>query len=165
MDGWMTALVGAAGVLAGSGLTGLLAGRQASREREAQDLDELRTALAAYGAAVDAVELRMAQMGGPMPRVARWIVGRVERHLRIIAWLIRRMSATTISWPVFESFDRLALAKNRLLLIAPTPVVDAAVAIDDLIWGFESNASGWQREWREARETFLVAARDAVGYR
>lgn len=164
MDGWMTALVGAAGVLAGSGLTGILASRQAGREHKAHDLEELRSALAAYGAAVDAIELRMAQMGGPMPRAARWILEQVEPHVRILVWLIRRLSVATIARPTMNSFDQLAVCTNRLLLIAPEPVVDAVSAINELIGCFESQSSDWRQEWMEARRTFLIVARDVVSH-
>lgn len=131
MDTWLTALVAAGGALAGSALTGLITYKVAWREHEARGVEELRAALVAYGAILDRLGLRIDQMPHPPGPVGRWTNRQVSRW-RDLDWVLGRIASATLGRRVTRMVDEFATATNRLILIAPQPVLEAAEAISAL---------------------------------
>lgn len=58
--------------------------------------------------------------------------------------------------------DELTTATNRLILIAPHPVLEAVEEINQLLNRFEYRDGQWKAEWREARDALTRASREAV---
>jgi hypothetical protein len=161
MDTWLTALFAAGGALAGSGLTGFITYKVARREHEARDVDELRTALVTYGAVLDRLGLRIDQMPHPPGPFGRWANRQVARW-RDLDWVIGRISTATLGRGVIRIIDELTVATNRLILIAPQPVLEATEAINQLLDRIKLRDPQWKVEWQEARNALARVSRDAV---
>ena len=142
-------------------MTGVVAYRLARLEREGQDKDELRTALAAYGAALDRLTLRIDQLPQAHGVKEDWTTRLVARW-RSLDWLIGRLSVATIGRGAMRSIDEVISATNRLLLVAPDPVLASMETLSELIGRFDPSGSGWRKEWQEARTAFAQASRAAV---
>jgi hypothetical protein len=117
MEDWLVPLITAAGAVAGSAVTGTVVYRAARLEREAVNTGELRSALAAYGAAIDRLTLKIQQLpqahgideGRSNKLVARW---------RTLDWVIGRLSVATVSRSTMRVVDEVIVATNRLILVA-----------------------------------------------
>jgi hypothetical protein len=161
MENWLVALIAAAGALGGSALTGLIAYRLARLEREGLDKGELRTALAAYGAALDRLTLRVDQLPQAHGIEEDWMTKLVARW-RTLDWLMGRISVATIGRGAMRSIDEVITATNRLTLVAPGPVMETMQALSELISRFEPGETDWRKEWQAARAAFAIASRRAV---
>lgn len=161
MDNWVVALIATAGALGGSALTGVITYRLARLERNALDKGELRAALTAYGAALDRLTLRVEQLPQAHGVKENWMNGLVAKW-PILDWLIGRMSTATVGRGIMRAVDEVIAATNRLLLIAPEPVLEAMGAVSDLIGSFDPGATKWRDEWRAARAAFAGASRRAT---
>jgi hypothetical protein len=158
---WLVPLIAAAGAVAGSAVTGAVVYRVARLEREAADKGELRSALAAYSAAIDRLTLKIHQLpqahgieeGRSNKLIARW---------RTLDWSIGRLSVATIGRSTMRVVDEVIVATNRLILVAPEPIVEAMQAISDLIGRFEPASEDWKRAWQEARNVFAEVSRGAA---
>ncbi|MBS1860985.1 MAG: hypothetical protein JSS68_04665 [Actinobacteria bacterium] len=161
MDSWLVALIAAGGAVAGSGLTGWITYRLSRLEREYAAKAELRTALAAYGAALDRLTMQIEQLPQAHGIEEDWtteLVGKV----RTLDWLMGRLSTATIGRGAMRAIDEVIAATNRLILVAPESVLEAMQRISELIGGFAPESAGWKDEWREARAGFSRASREAV---
>jgi hypothetical protein len=58
--------------------------------------------------------------------------------------------------------DEVIVATNRLVLVAPEPIVETMQAITDLVGRFEPVSEDWKRDWQEARNVFAEVSRDAA---
>jgi hypothetical protein len=161
MESWLVALIAAAGAVAGAAVSAVAVYRMARLDRDARDKDELRAALAGYGAAVDRLNLRIEQLpqahgieeNRTTRMVARW---------RALDWLMGRLSVATIGRGAIIALDEMTVATNRLLLIAPGPVLDDMERLSDLIGRLDPSAASWRDEWKEARSSFAGTARAVV---
>jgi len=161
MDTWLVALIAAAGAIGGSALTGVIAYRLARLEREAQNKNELRDALTAYGAALDRLTLRIDQLPQAHGIEEGWM-NRLVAAWPILDWVIGRLSTATVGRGIMQVVDEVIAATNRLLLIAPGPVLDEMETVSELIGSFEPGAAKWREEWRAARSAFAAASRMVV---
>lgn len=73
-----------------------------------------------------------------------------------------RLSTATVGRGTMRAVDEVIAATNRLLLIAPAPVLGEMEVVSDLIGGFEPGTTKWRDEWRAARTAFAGASRRAV---
>ncbi|MGE5283011.1 MAG: hypothetical protein ACM3N0_11970 [Chloroflexota bacterium] len=161
MENGLVALIAAAGAIGGSALTGVITYRLARLERKARDKDELRSALVAYGAALDRLTLRIEQLpqahgieeGWTNKLVAKWPT---------LDWAMGRLSTAILGRGMMRAVDEVIAATNRLLLIAPEPILDEMGAVSELIGGFEPGVTKWREEWQAARSAFAGASRRAV---
>lgn len=156
-----TAAIAASAALLSSGLTGVLALRIARVEREDRSKAELAAAMAAYGYAVDRLGLEISQLPLTPSRTGRAVAAAVER-LPTLDWSLGQLSRHTLGRPGMRALDAYAAAMNRLILIAPKPVLAAAERVNALLATFEERSLNWATEWQEARDGFVLAARDAV---
>jgi hypothetical protein len=161
MDSWLTALIASAAALGGSALTGFITYRVSRRDREVREAEELRAALVAYGAALDRLGFRVDQLPQAPGRATKWQARQLERWYTL-DWLIGRLSTATLGRGVMRAIDELIFATNRLALIAPEPVLEAAEAINKLISRFEQGDGRWKADWQEARNALTAASRNAV---
>jgi hypothetical protein len=142
-------------------VTGVVVYRIARLEREAADRGELRSALAAYAAAIDRLTLKIHQLpqahgieeGRSNRLVARW---------RTLDWVIGRLSVATVGRSTMRVVDEVIVATNRLILVAPEPVVETMQALTDLVGRFEPASEDWKRDWQEARNVFAEVSRHAA---
>ncbi len=161
MEDWLVALIAVAGAVGGSAVTGAVVYRVARLEREAADKGELRSALVAYGAAIDRLTLKIHQLpqahgieeGRSNRLVARW---------RTLDWVMGRLSVATVGRSTMRVVDEVISATNRLILVAPEPIVETMQAISDLIGRFEPASEDWKRDWQSARNVFAEASRRAT---
>lgn len=161
MESWLVALIAAAGAVAGAAVSGVVAYRVARLEREARDTDELRGALAGYGAALDRLTLRIDQLpqahgvqeGWTNRAVARWPV---------LHWILGRISLATVGRGAMISIDEVIAATNRLSLVAPGSVLEGMERLSQLIGRFDPTTAAWRDEWKDARAAFAGSARTAV---
>lgn len=142
-------------------MTGVVACRVGRLERESAEKGELRSALAGYGAAIDRLTLRIHQLpqahgieeGRSNKLVARW---------RTLDWVIGRLSVATVGRSTMRVVDEVIAATNRLILVAPEPIVETMQAVSDLIERFEPASEDWKRDWQAARNAFAEASRRAA---
>lgn len=161
MENWLVALIAAAGAVGGSAVTGIVAYHLARLEREARDKDELRTALAAYGAALDRLTLRIDQLPQAHGIEEDWMTRLVARW-RTLDWLMGRLSVATIGRGAMRTVDEVIAATNRLMLIAPGPVMERMQILSELIGRFDPGGADWREEWQAARNAFAKTSRGAV---
>jgi hypothetical protein len=161
MDSSIAAGIAASAALLSSALTGLITYKVAGREQRGRDVDELRSALAIYGAVLDRFGRHLDQMPHPPGPIGRWVNGQVSRW-RDLEWAIGRLSTGTLGRGAMRTLDELITAMNRLLLVAPEDILDAVLGISVLLERFEQRDEGWQEEWREARNAVAEASRGAV---
>jgi hypothetical protein len=145
----------------GSGLTGLIAYRLAELDRKVAERRELRSCLAAYGAALDRLTIQIEQLPQSHGIDENWSTRAIEL-LPTLNWVLGRLSTATVSRGGMRALDEFLATTNPLTLIAPDSVLEAMERISELIGRFDPGASGWRREWREARVGFSAAARSAV---
>lgn len=157
-------MIAAAGAVAGSAVTGMVVYRIARLERDAADRGELRSALAAYGAAIDRLTLKIHQLpqahgiedGRSNKLVARWPT---------LDWVIGRLSVATGGRSTMRVVDEVIFATNRLVLVAPEPIVETMQAITDLVGvrsgqrGLEARLAGGPKRLRWSFEGTLRSVR------
>lgn len=146
--------------LLGSALTGLIAYFLARREQRARDNDELRAALAVFGALLDRIGRHLEQLPTLQDRGRK--VNRLIAGWRDLDWAIGRLSTATLGRGAIRTFDEFSVALNRLLLIAPQAVLDVTLNLTALLERFEARSPEWESDWREARSEFAAVARSAV---
>jgi hypothetical protein len=142
-------------------VTGIVAYRLARLERESLDRDELRTALAAYGAALDRLTLRIDQLPQAHGIEEDWTTRLVARW-RVLDWLMGRLSVATVGRGAMQAVDEVIATTNRLMLVAPGPVMEAMQMLSELIGRFDPSGANWREEWQAARTAFGRASRAAV---
>lgn len=161
MQSWLVALIAALGAIGGSAVTGLVVYRVARIERETADKAELRSALGAYGAAIDRLTLKIHQLsqshgvkeGWSNKSVAQWPT---------LDWVMGRLSVATLGRSTMRVLDEVIPATTRLILIAPSPVLEAMQGISDLVAAFDPGSENWKQEWQAARNAFAEASRKVV---
>jgi hypothetical protein len=161
MDSSIAAGIAAGAALLGSALTGLITSKVAAREQRGRDVEELRAALAAYGAVLDRFGRHLDQLPHPPGPAGRWVNRQISRW-RDLDWAMGRLSTGTLARGAMRTLDELITAMNRLLLIAPEEVLEAVLGISALLERFERRDEGWGEKWREARNTVAAASRAAV---
>lgn len=161
MDSSIAAGVAAGAALLGAALTGLITYKIATRQQRGREVEELRAALAVFGAVLDRFARHLDQMPHPPGPAGRWVNRQVSRW-RDLDWAIGRLSTATLGRGAIRTLDELITAMNRLLLIAPEEVLDAVLRISDLVARFEQRDESWDEEWREARNAVAAASRAAV---
>jgi hypothetical protein len=153
--------VTAGAVLVASGLAGgltLWAGRV---EREDRSRGELATALSSFGHALDRMELEIGQLP-PVTREGMRVSERVLARFSTLEWVIGQASRHSVGRPALRALDGYSIAANRLLLVAPNPVLEVLEELSALLARISRRDEAWQVEWRQARENFVVVARTAV---
>jgi hypothetical protein len=161
MASWLVAAIAAGGAILGSALTGLIAYRLAELDRKADATGELRTSLAAYGAALDRLTLQIEQLPQSQGIDENWITSLVEK-LPTLNWLIGRLSMATVGRGAMGAVDEVIATTNRLVLVAPETILEAMQRGSELIGQFDPSAARWRDEWQEARVNFSAASRRAV---
>jgi hypothetical protein len=61
-----------------------------------------------------------------------------------------------------RALDEVISATNRLMLVAPGPVMEAMEILNELIGRFDPGGSSWREEWRAARAAFARVSREAL---
>jgi hypothetical protein len=161
MEGWLIALIAAGGAVAGAAVSAIAVYRVAHLEAEARGKDELRAALAGYGAALDRLNLKVEQLPQAHGIDENWTTRLVARW-PTLDWLMGRVSVATVGRGGMIALDEMIAATNRLLLVAPGPVLDDMERLSDLISSLDPNADIWKDEWKEARSNFAGTARAMV---
>lgn len=161
MESWLIALIAAGGAVAGAAVSALAVYRVARLEAEARDKDELRAALAGYGAALDRLNLKVEQLPQAHGIDENWMT-RLVALWPTLDWLMGRVSVATLGRGGMIALDEMIAAANRLLLVAPGPVLDDMERLSDLISRLDPRASTWRDEWKEARSKFAGTARTTV---
>jgi len=161
MESWLIALIAAAGAVAGAAVSAIAVYRVARLEAGARDKDELRAALAGYGATLDRLNLKVEQLPQAHGIDENWTTQLVARW-RTLDWLMGRLSVATIGRGGMIALDEMIAATNRLLLVAPEPILDVMERLSDLIGRLDPSAADWRDEWKEARSAFAGAARATV---
>lgn len=95
MESSVAAIIAASADLLGSALTGLITYFIARREQRGTDVDELRAALAGFGAVVDRVGRHLGQMPHP-PGPAGRLMNRLVSRWRDLDWAMGRLSTATL---------------------------------------------------------------------
>lgn len=161
MEDWGVPLIAAGGAIGGSAVTGLMAYRLARLDREGHERDELRVALVAYGAALDRLTLRVDQLPQAHGIEEDWTTRLVARW-QSLDWLMGRLSVATIGRGLMRAIDEVISASNRLLVVAPEPVLASMKALSELIGRFDPRGSGWRKEWQEARTAVAQVSRGVM---
>ena len=152
--------VAAAAASLSSVLTGWLTLRAAAVERRDRSRAELATAMASFGYAADRLRTEIEQLPPPPSRSGRATATAVER-LPTLDWSLGQISRHKLGRPAMRALDAYGAAANRLLLVAPQPVLEAMERLSDLLAKVQSRDEAWSETWRDARNEFAVAARDA----
>jgi hypothetical protein len=141
-------------------VTGIVAYRVARLEREAADKSELRSALAAYGAAIDRLTLKVQQL--PQSHGiegAGWTSLSSSGDSR----LADRPAVDRDRWSVEHARPgEVIAASNRLILVAPEPILGAMNALGDLIAEFDPGSDEWKGRWQSARNDFAAVSREVT---
>jgi hypothetical protein len=161
VDDWLVGLIGAAGAVGGSAVTGVVAYRLAGLEGEARGKEELRVALAAYGAARDRLSLQIDQLLRAHGIEEDW-TARLIACWRSLDWLMGRLSVAMIGRGAMRAIDEVITATNRLPLVAPDPVLESMDTLSELIGGFDPAGSDWRKEWQGGADQFRSGLQGAV---
>ena len=159
---WIPAAVAAAAALLSSALTGYIGYRLARAERLGRGDDELRSALAAFGYAVDRLQIELDQLPPAPGRSNRWVLSRIERA-RELDWLLGQVSRHTLGRPALRAVDGLMAASNRLVLVAPEEILHVVEAIHVLVGQVNDRDEAWRQRWIAARGELLRLARLHTG--
>jgi hypothetical protein len=161
MENWLVALIAAAGAVGGSAVTGVVGYRIAHLERGLRDREELRTALAVYGAALDRLTLQIDQLPQVHGIEEGWTTRLIARW-QTLDWLMGRLSVATVGRSAMRAVDEVISATNRLMLVAPGPVMETMQITSELISRFDPSGVNWREEWQGARAAFASASRAAA---
>ncbi|MGB7588246.1 MAG: hypothetical protein WBM00_06015, partial [Solirubrobacterales bacterium] len=85
--------------------------------------------------------------------VARW---------RTLDWVMGRISVATVGRGAMRAVDEVISATNRLMLVAPEPVLASMESLSELIGRFDPTGGKWREEWQAARSTFAGVSRRAA---
>jgi hypothetical protein len=159
MDPSVTATISAASGFVGAAIGGGATFLAALGERRAARQDELQTALLGFLYALDALHLEI----GQLPRRSG-AVRTIDQALANVApsvdYLLGQLSRHTLGRPAMRALDRFVLAQNRLLLVAPPPLMHELQTINELLSRTVHRDNDWNLEWGRARERLQVAARE-----
>ncbi|HEU5105622.1 MAG TPA: hypothetical protein VFU11_07245 [Solirubrobacterales bacterium] len=161
MEQILAGVVTGLAVLAGALVTSRISARASRVEREERARSELVGALAAFGTAIDRLDVQIAQLPPPPGRVARSMRGATE-HLRTLDWLMGRISTATLGRGAMKAVDELIYVSNRLMLLAPATLMPEIQAMNGLIERVELRDEQWRAEWRSSRESLAAASRRVV---
>jgi hypothetical protein len=158
---WIAVLIAAGAALLASALTGYIAHRLARAERAERGRGELAAALMAFGYAVDRMGLEVGQLPPAPSRLNRRLNAGLTR-VRMLDWLVGQASRHSLGRPAMRALDGLMATHNRLMLVAPVPVLEAAERIHELLGRVEDRDEEWKTRWQLAREQLLVASQNAL---
>jgi hypothetical protein len=160
MEGWEGSAITAVAVLCSSALTAWISFRVAVSAREDSARGELAAALAAYGHALDRLEIEIAQLPPAAGRVTEVTQTAVERWLPWFDWLLARIARFAVGREAYRALEAHSAAANRVVLVAPPPVLERVERISELLAQVERRDDRWKSEWRDARGALLAAARE-----
>jgi hypothetical protein len=146
--------------LLGSALSAIAAAHSARRLAAAQQRTGLTAALEIYGYAVTNLGFEIDRLP-PERGQAADAVSSVTARLPMLDWTLGEVSRRTIGRPTIRAIDTYNAAMNRLLLVAPQPILAHMQTINDLV-SADTRDERWQQQWSDARAAFTVAARDAL---
>src|ERR1700746_2941555 len=132
MDSWLIGLIAATGAVGGAAVSGVVAYRVARLENQGRDKDELRAALAAYGAALDRLTMRIDQLPQAHGVTEGWTT-RLVAMWPALDWVMGRISVATIGRGAMIAIDEVIASTNRLSLVAPGSVLDGMERLSHLI--------------------------------
>jgi hypothetical protein len=101
----------------------------------------------------------------PSPSRGVQLTDRVLTRTPSLEWMIGQASRHTVGRPALRAFDAYSAAANRLLLVAPNPVLDALEDLSALLARLAHHDEAWRAEWHQTRKRFVVVARAAVAER
>jgi hypothetical protein len=81
---------------------------------------------------------------------------------RDLDWVLGRFSVATLGRSAMRTLDELMVATNRIVLIAPEPVLAAVLEVNSALESFKPRDSEWTAKWRAARRGVAKAARATV---
>lgn len=153
----------AALISAGSGLLGALigAGVGALSQRAQQRRDEmaeLAQALAALAFALDMLELELRRL--PRATVGARLTDR-DRFPNL-TFLLGWIGTETIGRQGMRAVRNFSEAGSRVMLTAPTDVLDPLQRLGELMASFDVDEPEWWPSWQEARGRFAQASRQAL---
>jgi hypothetical protein len=163
MSDWINAAIAAGAALGASGLTGLITLRAARRVADAQRGSDLLAALQAYGYAADRLYLEISQLPPAPGRLAVAVQAGAAR-LGALDWSAGQIARHTLGRPAMRALDTYMAAFNRLVLVAPEPILTGVQPLNDLIARLDKRDEKWSTEWSDARGDLTKTARLAVGH-
>jgi hypothetical protein len=84
-------------------------------------------------------------------------------RLPTLDYTLGQISRRTVGRAASRALETYLAAFNRLLLIAPAPLLDPMEAINALLSSVDRrHDDAWEQEWSAARGALIVAARQAV---
>jgi hypothetical protein len=161
MSDWTNPVIAVAAALLSSGLTGVITLRAAGRQADRQQRSDLAAALQAFGYAADRLRLEIDQLPPPPGRLAASLQSASSR-LRALDWSVGQISRHTLGRPVLSALDTYNAALNRLMLIAPTAVLEPMETLNGLLGRVQERDEAWADDWSSARGALTKAAREAV---
>jgi hypothetical protein len=158
---WVNGAIAAGAALVSSGLTGAIALRASGQQVDAKRSADLAAALQAYGYSIDTLTLELGQLP-PDPGHAGKATQAAAARLPTLSWSLGQISRHSIGRPAMRALDVHAAAFNRLVLIAPSEVLNVIQDFSDLLSRFAQRNEGWDRSWRETRASLVEVSREAV---
>lgn len=162
MTDWPTAAIAAGAALLSSGLTGTLGLLAARRHARTQKRDELAASLHSYCYATDLMNLEIEQLPPPSSSFATALQSTAAR-LPTLDYTLGQISRRMLGRKAQHALDTYLAAFNRLMLIAPLPVLQTMEAINALLARVdERHSATWPKDWSTARGALAAAGREAI---
>jgi hypothetical protein len=161
MSEWVTSAIAAGAALGGTALSAIVAASSTRRHVAAQDRIGLAAALQAYGYATTTLGLEIDQLP-PAPSAAVAALSASTARAPMLDWTLGQVSRRTVGRPTMRALDTYNAAMNRLLLVAPQPILTHMKTINDLVTRASERDEAWAAEWSDARAALTYASRRAI---
>jgi len=150
--------VAAAAALGGSGLTALISFRLAAQARRDRRQDDLASALAAFGYAIDRLRIELGELPPP-PGITSRRMNRALSRLPTADWWLRQATRHTLARPGRRAYDGVIATTNRLLLVATEEIVGTVHDVHALLEDPKPHEEEWRADWTRVRAEVVRASR------
>jgi hypothetical protein len=159
---WLVATISGASAIGGGvvvGVSNYVIYRVQSRAAKS---DELRAATANFLQAIDLITVQLRTEPTPGPVVTA-VFKALRRFAPTFDANIARLQQRILAPHLQRTIESFSAASNRLLLIAPSEMLDPMGEIAELMRRAEERDAAWDKQWNEAHGKFVAVARLILG--
>ncbi len=159
---WINAAIAGASAVGGGAV--VAASNLGVRKADADDRRQaaLLSAIVGYLHMIELIGLEAARQ--PKSGTAVTALNRfIEKRAPQLDYTTGRLHEAIFTPHLRELMDRYSLAANRLLMLAPSPLLEDVDRVNRLLGGFDGLDDEWIARWQEARGQLVRACRVLVG--
>jgi hypothetical protein len=164
MQDWVVAVISGASAIGGGVVVGVSNyAINRVQARDARNL-ELRTATVGFLQAVDMVTHQLRSERKPGRIVAGFFRG-LERSAPTFDANLARLQQRILTPHIQPMIEFFVAASNRLLLVAPSGMLEPMGEMMELLSRAEERDAEWDQHWDEAHDKLVVIARRLLGHK